>query len=418
MQDLGARIKELRKERKLTLAQLAGEKLTKGMLSLIENGKAQPSMDSLHYIASQLGIDVSELMQKNEGENYRTLLQEVEERLNHMDELFKQEKIDEQMQVIIDLIEPHVQQGKLKGATFEEARLFAIYLEMRFYLKIDQSPEPIYEAIKLYENVHAYSSVLKCFSLLCWSEFKKQKYERALDYLLEAETYIEKYGKLIDNLAKLDLYYNITVVYAALNDEQKSTYYTELALKIAKKDQILYRLNDFYRFLFFVNVFNDEAEKSLYYLRKLRAFGEILEDPIEDLTYVITELQYINMIEKDYKRTLSIVVEEEAYDPAVMQIAGIFLNGEYAYALWSLGRMNEAKEKLNNLYLPEQNKHPLDLVRIYRSFALRSLCYLHEGDLENAKRDILYASDGVKDFQDTNFKRFILEAYEQIMTHN
>ena len=55
MDTLGLRIRQLRKEQKLTLEALAGNKLTKGMLSLIENGKAQPSMESLSYIAERLG---------------------------------------------------------------------------------------------------------------------------------------------------------------------------------------------------------------------------------------------------------------------------------------------------------------------------------------------------------------------------
>ena len=78
MQDLGSRIRQLRKERKLTLAQLAGDRLTKGMLSLIENGKAQPSMESLHYIAGQLQVDVSSLL-GDEVESFKELMLEVEE---------------------------------------------------------------------------------------------------------------------------------------------------------------------------------------------------------------------------------------------------------------------------------------------------------------------------------------------------
>ena len=37
---LGERIRTLRKQRKMTLEALAGERLTKGMLSQIENNKA------------------------------------------------------------------------------------------------------------------------------------------------------------------------------------------------------------------------------------------------------------------------------------------------------------------------------------------------------------------------------------------
>ena len=65
MDQLGERIKQIRKERKMTLAQVAGDRLTKGMLSLIENGKAQPSMESLQHIAGQLNVDIADLLQND-----------------------------------------------------------------------------------------------------------------------------------------------------------------------------------------------------------------------------------------------------------------------------------------------------------------------------------------------------------------
>jgi len=50
---LGERIRAIRKLKKMTLEALAGDQLTKGMLSQIENNKARPSMDSLEYIGTR-----------------------------------------------------------------------------------------------------------------------------------------------------------------------------------------------------------------------------------------------------------------------------------------------------------------------------------------------------------------------------
>ena len=79
MLNIGAKIKELRKARKMTLADVAGDRITKGMLSLIENGKAQPSMESLQHIAKQLNIDVAELMQNGDSEEIRELYKQAEQ---------------------------------------------------------------------------------------------------------------------------------------------------------------------------------------------------------------------------------------------------------------------------------------------------------------------------------------------------
>ena len=49
--ELGKRIKEARLDAGLSQRQLCGERLTRNMLSLIENGSARQSMDTLQYLA-------------------------------------------------------------------------------------------------------------------------------------------------------------------------------------------------------------------------------------------------------------------------------------------------------------------------------------------------------------------------------
>ncbi len=53
--ELGQRLKEARLKAGLSQRQLCGDQLTRNMLSLIENGSARPSMDTLKYLAERLG---------------------------------------------------------------------------------------------------------------------------------------------------------------------------------------------------------------------------------------------------------------------------------------------------------------------------------------------------------------------------
>ncbi len=64
MTDLGRRLKEARLEAGLSQRQLGGEKLTRNMLSLIENGAAAPSLDTLSYLAARLGKPVSYFLEE------------------------------------------------------------------------------------------------------------------------------------------------------------------------------------------------------------------------------------------------------------------------------------------------------------------------------------------------------------------
>ena len=60
--NIGEKIKKLRLEKMMTQAELSGERVTRNMLSLIEKGKAVPSLQTLDYIASRLNVSVAFLL--------------------------------------------------------------------------------------------------------------------------------------------------------------------------------------------------------------------------------------------------------------------------------------------------------------------------------------------------------------------
>jgi len=57
--DMGSKIKQARLEAGLSQRQVCGDTITRNMLSQIENGVARPSMDTLKFLAAQLGKSVS-----------------------------------------------------------------------------------------------------------------------------------------------------------------------------------------------------------------------------------------------------------------------------------------------------------------------------------------------------------------------
>ena len=63
--ELGQRLKAARLELGLSQRQLCGEVITRNMLSQIENGAARPSMDTLRYLAGQLGKPLSFFLEED-----------------------------------------------------------------------------------------------------------------------------------------------------------------------------------------------------------------------------------------------------------------------------------------------------------------------------------------------------------------
>lgn len=62
--ELGERIRQARQEAGLSQRQVCGQVITRNMLSQIEHGAAQPSLDTLRYLAARLGKPVSWLLEE------------------------------------------------------------------------------------------------------------------------------------------------------------------------------------------------------------------------------------------------------------------------------------------------------------------------------------------------------------------
>lgn len=60
--NIGERIRELRISKLMTQNELAGDHITRNMLSCIENGAANPSLSTVLYIASRLGVPAGFLL--------------------------------------------------------------------------------------------------------------------------------------------------------------------------------------------------------------------------------------------------------------------------------------------------------------------------------------------------------------------
>jgi len=413
---IGNRIKNLRKEKKMTLAELAGKRLTKGMLSLIENGKANPSMDSLHYIAQQLNVDVSLLLNDGQIKEIRELLLVVEEDYSNIKDPFNPNQVDNIKQIIEKIM--HVQ-DHLLGNNYEEIRLLDLHLRLKSFLnQAADLEEEMYSVIHLYEKIHAYNRVVNCFTFLASRAFTQKDFNKALQYVKQAEAKIEPYVHLVDHLSKLDMYYLLTILYAAVDDVPNTEKNLELAIDIAQKNKIYYRIDDFYRFMLVQVMSRNDLEKSKYYITKLKLHADFTEDILSQYSYICCETFYLNLIEKDYRRTLEIAKEAKKLQPdryGILKSLLGYIVAEETYALWALGQYIEAINCSDNFSIPSNIHHPYDLSTLYKCFAVRALCYLEIGDREAAKREILYASNEVEGFPNTIDKLFIDEAYKKII---
>ncbi|MDY3845947.1 MAG: helix-turn-helix transcriptional regulator [Eubacteriales bacterium] len=86
---LGEKIKKARKEKHMTQSQLCGDRITRNMLSQIETGHANPSLETINYIAKTLGLSCGYLLSDIGEDDYRKL-----ENIQKIKKLFAEKKYE------------------------------------------------------------------------------------------------------------------------------------------------------------------------------------------------------------------------------------------------------------------------------------------------------------------------------------
>lgn len=126
--EIGQRLKQTRLEQGLSQRQLCGDVITRNMLSLIENGSASPSMETLRYLAAQLGKTVSYFLDEDvvvssnqsmienaraafDGADYGAVLQ-ILEGYQSPDRIFDREEALLRALALLNLAREAISQGK------------------------------------------------------------------------------------------------------------------------------------------------------------------------------------------------------------------------------------------------------------------------------------------------------------------
>lgn len=404
MATLGERIKRLRKEQGLTLQALAGDGLTKGMLSLIENNKANPSMESLSYIAERLGIDRTELLQEMPTAELRALLDEIEEKRR------KVSGTDEQMlrayTEIAEHIHPYVEKLPFR---YESARLLEIYSRCCYHSKRYDWKPAFDRAEEIYEQLHLINSVADLHMFRALMKFTEHRYAEALASLQESRKLIEEQSGSLDPLKKLDFDYYESILCSATGDKKNARRLMEEAIAYSKEHQIFYQINALYRLAGFEAMLAGDLERKDYYVGKLKLFAEFSDDP-EIAAYAhAVEIHYWNSFTHEYEKadrlleeTRQLLDEEDFY----------FL--EKGKALFGMGRIEEALECFKQHRMNRFIHHPYDLAMHYEKEAYMALIYEQLGDHEQAKTYAQKAKELIEPMSELPHKRFILETYRKI----
>ncbi len=410
MPSIGETIKALRKQRKLTQSDLAGDRLTKGMLSLIENDKAKPSIDSLQYIAKRLAVPMSELIGEMDREKLRETLKQI---TRIWDEQNRQLQPD--YSEAFTLFEPILLD--LKQRSYEELRLEQLYLEMRGFAdkKMDLAA---YEAIlKKYEQMALHDNVMNGYISMMVYAYLVESHTLGVQYSDDAAAYFEQYETLLSVEKQLQFYY-YRMIALAMTKDRPWKQCAEKALALSREKNMYYLIDAFYRFLFVQEVIEYNEPQARLYLKKLTLFFQMTGDDAAEQSLLFWQLFIPLFIHHDFEASYTILEQckKQSAEEEDQRIVTNVASAIESYILFHLERYEESaaayEEIIESFYF---NKHPIDLSLIFLGLTARARSHWQLGKKEAAKRDMLYVQNEIKDFPDYSYSVFFKESIAVIL---
>lgn len=403
---LGERIKELRKEQGLTLVNLAGSKITKGMLSLIENNKSNPSIDTLEYLAEKLGVTVSYLTQEGDSEWTKEVL-ERSELYNAFD--FPTELIKEEILPNMDKIA----QSNDGMVVYHLIRVYYRYTGQKEKAEeITDLIEKFYKSIGL-EHLAVTDKMNNAVSMLY-----ERDYKTAYETIKQLEDEVEKFKDYDNNIYLNYLFWRSS--FAADFDREDFLKYGELHIQESYKMENFkyYYLQNLILGLYYSH--NEEWEKAEEYQENIRKYllfnqsdkyrFEVLDRnrPISVFYLLNQPDNIIEMIEEFLKGMTEMVegdyVSEEPklHQEYIKQYLPVFdmelayFKEDYNYVLENFSY---------KMYERPQAQHPLDRIL----FAVRSLVYplslFETGKVEEAREAYNVIEETVADIKDSIYAK-------------
>lgn len=403
---LGERIRTLRKQQKMTLEALAGTELTKGMLSLIENNKANPSMESLNYIASQLGVEVTELLEEISGQELRKVLDQAELLFNT-----KYDEHKDEFKRVMNLIEPLI--PKLTQG-YEATRLLELYGRCLSYSSPNESVVLLQKVSKMYEDLNLITKRAEIGTYLAIIPFMNHQYQEALDILLAERKKLEANPLWIDPLSRMDYDYYEAAFYFAVGKYEDAIRMMNEAIQYSNEHKIFNHIDNLFRLAAAQAMMEEDVEKMDYYLKKLEAYSEFADDEDSRVFIHYANIHYLNTFKKRYEEA-DALYHKFSIDQLNVKLFTPYFLLERGKTLYGLGRLEEAFVQLDKVTIPEITHHPIDLSIFYEKDAYIALCYLEQNQIEEAVRAVKVAMTNVKEMPDTPYKIFIQNVYEKVM---
>lgn len=375
LETLGQRIKAIRKRKKLTLVDVAGTRMTKGMLSLIENNKAQPSMENLQFIAQQLAVDIGTLTDVFPTEELRFYIDEVRKISATNDNLsIKQANAIEQ------LLHPIIERLPEK---YESSQLLLAYINT--FIPRKRYKDGIKQcdlALELLDKLSLYSEYVEVLAKKSNLLFFSNHYDEAYNTISAAYNMVNSTYYSVNVLTKIHVLYKeatfkIASTYAT-NDSQS----IDELIAFCHQEKIFYFYTHIIRFATYLAILNKDDEKVAYYRDRLERYSQFDTNEETKSYYHMYYLIYYSIYDKQPEKVIK-------YSQLLINSSSnltSFAIAELGIAYYTLQQYDKAYETF--AHLPKNpdytGLHPIDQSRMHVSYSYKALTHFHFNEMKEA----------------------------------
>jgi|GEM_PF-1889799 len=414
MNTLGSKIRSLRKSKKMTLVDLAGDYMTKGMLSLIENDKNNPSMESLEYIAKKLDTTVSVLMEDGDEIVTNETYIKIKENLNSPSFTREQE--------FKDILDPIIDQIKhnRKGAF-----IFQCYAYTKAVYKDQKALDYLNTAKQIYLKLNDKNALLDVENDVISIQFILNNYNEAFSSGVELyEKYKDDYEISNPNALPRLLLSVSAYAYSSYDLSNLFKY-----LKLAEKESI-----------------NNKTIRLLPSIYKSLCFGYMLDGDLDMYKQTLDKFNYLEpFLHNDFNYKYDIFTTKMIYyfynkqDEALLEL----INNQHQHLesddytrdtfdsanknIWTLmkGIALYRKEMYDDAiillqkYQPDiEFQAPADIAVIAQKYTYLAMNEERLNNKVKAQELIQIAKDKIKNIPSNHFTKITEDTYKRIMYKN
>ena len=385
----------------MTQTDLAGQEMTKSMLSQIENGVSNPSIKTLQYIAGRLNMPVSYFLEDQEGMVSKPD-QESYDSIKHISELIDTGNIDEAQKETDKFLKAARADVNIKARADILLKLGNALINLS---KIEAGKKYVDLSIQTYIDGNFYMEGAKAYITLGKAFYQEFKYKECLDLCDKA---LDLYGKSIskDMLFEIELYYYKILILFAIGDIKNAVKSIRTAISISSETSIYYKTDDLYRFNAISNYLMGNKDEFTESMEKAIQFAKFTQDKL-CLMRIYANIALAALECNDAEKALEYTEISRTYSEKDKYIHYLIRGRAY----YILGEYKSAYENIIKVDFPSYEKHIYDYLnmwssKIYEGLILNKLGKQHEA-IEAVKL-------GIEKMSLLGYSGFLVNAYKSL----